>query len=47
MWEVKQIYMKLHGVDWLSPAEEFEFERWYENYYKKEFGIRIKEGDIK
>lgn len=47
MWEVKQIYMKLIGVDWLSPAQEFEFENWYNNYYKSEYGIRIKEGDIK
>lgn len=47
MWKVKQIYMKLIGVDWLSPAQEFEFERWYENYYKENFGIKIKGDDIK
>lgn len=41
-WEVKLIYMELLGVDWLSPAEELEFEMWYKNYYKEEFGIKIK-----
>lgn len=40
MWEVKLIYMKLLGVDWLSPAQEFEFESWYNNYYKSEYGIK-------
>lgn len=39
-WEVKQIYMKLISVDWLSPTQEFEFENWFTNYYKKEFGIK-------
>lgn len=39
-FEVKQIYMRLLGVDWLSPEQEFEFENWYTNYYKKEFGIK-------
>lgn len=38
-FEVKKIYMELLGVDWLSPAQEFEFENWYCNYYKKEYGI--------
>lgn len=42
-YEVKLIYMKLIGVDWLSPAQEIEFENWYENYYKKEYGIKLKE----
>lgn len=40
MWKVKQIYMKLIGVNWLSPAQEFEFENWYNNYYKSEYGIK-------
>lgn len=44
MWEVKLIYMKLIGVDWLSPTQEFEFENWYNNYYKEEYGIKIKGG---
>lgn len=39
-FEVKQIYMKLLGVDWLSPTQEIEFEMWYTNYYKKEYGIK-------
>lgn len=43
MWEVKQIYMRLLGVNWLSPTQEIEFENWYENYYKEEFGIKVKE----
>ena len=42
MWEVKLIYMKLIGVDWLSPTQEIEFEHWYENYYKEKYGIKIK-----
>lgn len=42
-YEVKLIYMKLLGVDWLSPAQEFEFESWYSNYYKEGFGIKTKE----
>lgn len=25
MWEVNLIYMELIGVDWLSPAQEFEY----------------------
>lgn len=40
MWEVKQIYMRLLGVDWLSPEQEIEFQMWYENYYKEEYGIK-------
>lgn len=39
-FEVKKIYMRLLGVDWLSPAQEFEFENWYCNYYKKEYDIK-------
>lgn len=39
-YEVKLIYMELLGVDWLSPAQEFEFEMWYENYYKEKYGIK-------
>lgn len=35
-WEVKQLYMKLIGVNQLSPAQEFEFENWYTYCYKKE-----------
>lgn len=42
-FKVKQIYMRLLGVNWLSPAQEFEFENWYTNYYKKEYGIKLKE----
>lgn len=42
-YEVKQIYMKLLGVDWLTPTQEFEFENWYTNYYKKEYGVDINE----
>lgn len=41
-YEAKLIYMKLLGVDWLSPTQEFEFEHWYTNYYKEEYGIKIK-----
>lgn len=40
-YEVKQIYMRLIGVDWLSSVQEFEFENWYTNYYKEKFGIRM------
>ena len=43
-YKVKLIYMELLGVNWLSPEQEFEFENWYENYYKSKYGI--KGGDI-
>ena len=39
-YEVKLIYMELLGVNWLSPTQEFEFENWYTNYYKREYGIK-------
>lgn len=39
-YEVKKIYMKLLEVNWLSPAQEFEFENWYTNYYKEEYDIK-------
>lgn len=45
-FKVKQIYMKLIGVNWLSPSQELEFEMWYGNYYKEKFGIKIKGGEI-
>lgn len=43
-FEVKKIYMELIGVDWLSSAQEIEFENWYNSCYKEEFGVRIKGG---
>lgn len=46
-YEIKLIYMKLLGVNWLSPAQEFEFENWYNSCYKEKFGVRIKGDDIK
>lgn len=44
-YKVKKIYMKLIGVDWLSPTQEIEFENWYKNYYKEKYGIKM-ESDI-
>lgn len=41
-YEVKLIYMKLLGIDWLSPTQEIEFENWYESCYKEKYGIKIK-----
>lgn len=39
-FEVKLIYIELLGAYWLSPPQESEFNKWFENYYKEEYGLK-------